>query len=325
MKYKDYYETLGVTRTASADEVKKAYRKLAHKYHPDVSKDPKGEEKFKEIAEAYATLKDPEKREEYDNLGRHPAGENFTPPPEWQQQYGAGASMFDDVDLSDLLNAFRAGGGAGMGRGAGAARGHGRGHASFAMPGEDYSVTVPVPLEKIYHGGETDVSLELPEYDANGLPHRVTRTFRVNIPKGSSEGQRLRLAGKGGPGMDGGKQGDLYIVLTIAPHPLYRVSGNDLTLDLALAPWEAVLGAKVEIPTLEGNVELNVKPGTPAGQRLRLAKRGLHAANGVTGNLYAIVQVVVPTHVEPKERELYEQLAAASAFKPRAHLKKERT
>jgi len=312
MKYKDYYETLGLTRTASADDIRKAYRKLAHKYHPDVSKDPKGEEKFKEIAEAYATLKSPEKREEYDRLGRHPAGQSFTPPPEWQRQYGAGGSIFDDVDLSDLLNAFRSG----------SARGAGRGRKHFSMPGEDYSVTVPVSLEKIYHGGETDVSLELPQYDANGLPHRVMRTFRVNIPKGSTEGQRLRLAGKGGPGSDGGKPGDLYIVLTIAPHPVYRVSGNDLTIDLALTPWEAVLGATVEIPTLDGNVELSIKPGTPAGQRLRLAKRGLAAADRSMGHLYAIVQIVVPTNVEPRERALYEQLAAVSPFKPRAHLKK---
>lgn len=312
MKYKDYYETLGVARTATLDEIKKAYRKLAHKYHPDVSKDPEGEEKFKEIAEAYATLKDADKREEYDNLGRHPAGENFTPPPEWQQQYGAGAgaSAFDDVDLADILNAFRSHAGAGRA---------GRGHAHFAMPGEDYSVTVPVPLEKLHHGGETDVSLELPEIDANGLPHRVARTFRVTIPKGASEGQRLRLAGKGGPGMDGGKPGDLYIVLAIAPHPLYRVAGNDLYIDLTLAPWEAVLGASVQVPTLDGNVELSVKPGTPAGQRLRLARRGLRHSGGEAGHLYAIVQIVVPTAVTPRERELYEQLAAASAFKPRTY------
>lgn len=312
MKYKDYYETLGVARTATLDEIKKAYRRLAHKYHPDVSKDPAGEEKFKEIAEAYATLKDADKREEYDNLGRHPAGESFTPPPEWQQRYAAdaGASFFDDVDLSDILNAFRSGAGRAGAR---------RGHAHFAMPGEDYSVTVPVSLEKIHHGGETDVSLELPEIDANGLPHRVARTFRVTIPKGASEGQRLRLAGKGGPGTDGGKPGDLYIVLAIAPHPLYRVSGSDLYIDLTLAPWEAVLGASVQVPTLDGNVELSIKPGTPAGQRLRLARRGLHRAGGEAGHLYAIVQIVVPTSVTPRERELYEQLAAASAFKPRAY------
>jgi curved DNA-binding protein len=312
MKYKDYYEVLGVTRTATLDEIKKAYRKLAHKYHPDVSKDPKGEERFKEIAEAYAALKDPEKREEYDNLGRHPAGENFTPPPEWQHQYGGNAASFDDVDLADILNAFR-GGHPGGGRGAG------RGYARFSQKGEDYSVSVPVSLEKIHHGGETDVALELPEHDTDGLPHRVLRTFRVTIPKGSTEGRRLRLTGKGGPGINGGKSGDLYIELTIAPHPVYRVSGNDLYIDLALAPWEAVLGAAVEIPTLDGNVELNIKPGTSAGQKMRLAKRGLHAQGGGIGNMYATVKIVVPAKVGERERELYEQLAAASDFKPREH------
>jgi curved DNA-binding protein CbpA len=177
MKYKDYYQALGVDRTASEDDIKKAYRRLAHRYHPDVSTEPKAEEKFKEIAEAYATVKDPEKRREYDNLGRHPAGEEFDVPPEWQQRYGAGASSFDDVDLADILNAFRAGG-----------RGDARGRrgASFPIPGEDYEVTVPVSLEKIYSGGETDVTVELPEYDDHGLPHRVPHTFRVTIPKGAT-------------------------------------------------------------------------------------------------------------------------------------------
>ncbi|MDB5762213.1 MAG: molecular chaperone DnaJ [Herminiimonas sp.] len=320
MKYKDYYQALGVDRTASADDIKKAYRKLAHQYHPDVSKDPKGEEKFKEIAEAYAMLKDPEKRQEYDSLGRRPAGESFTPPPDWQQYYGGGAgagasaSAFDDVDLADILNAFRSGG---------RSDGRGRGRASFPIPGENYEVSVSVPLEKIYSGGETNVTVELPEYDEHGLPHRVSHTFRVTIPKGAVEGQRLRLAGKGGPGRNGGKPGDLYIVLAIAPHPLYRVSGRDLYLDLPLAPWEAVLGAAVEIPTLGGNVELNIKPGTSSGQRLRLAGRGLPSSGGGAGDLYAVTQIEVPRKVSKREQELYQQLAAASDFNPRKHFKTE--
>jgi curved DNA-binding protein len=314
MKYKDYYQALGIVRTASIDDIKKAYRKLAHKYHPDVSKDPKGEEKFKEIAEAYATLKNPEKRQEYDDLGKRPAGENFAPPPEWQQRYGAGASAFDDVDISDILNAFRSGGHGG---------GREREFTSFPQPGEDYSVSVPLSLEKIYSGGETDVAVEVPEYDENGLPHRVSHTFRVNIPKGAMSGQRLRLAGKGGPGRNGGKSGDLYIVLTIAPHPLYRISERDLYFDLSLTPWEAALGAAVEIPTLGGDVELNIKPGTSSGQRLRLAGRGLRSPDGGAGDLYATVQIMVPKKVSEREKELYEQLAVASDFKVREHFKKE--
>ncbi|OWW18465.1 DnaJ C-terminal domain-containing protein [Noviherbaspirillum denitrificans] len=312
MKYKDYYQALGVDRTASDDDIKKAYRKLAHRYHPDVSKEPKAEEKFKEVAEAYATLKDPEKRREYDNLGRHPAGEEFNAPPEWQQRYGAGASTFDDVDLADILNAFRAGG-------HGDARGRRR--AGFPISGEDYEVTVAVPLEKIYSGGDTDVTVELPEYDEHGLPHRVPRTFRVTIPKGATEGQRLRLAGKGGPGRDGGRPGDLYIVLHIAPHPLYRVSGRDLYLDLPLTPWEGVLGGAVEIPTPGGPVELNIKPGTSSGQRLRLARRGLPTPGGGAGDLYAVARIEVPRKAGKREQELYEQLAAASDFNPRKHFR----
>jgi curved DNA-binding protein len=310
MKYKDYYQALGVDRNASADDIKKAYRKLAHKYHPDVSKDPEAEQKFKEVAEAYATLKDPEKRQEYDHLGKRPAGENFTPPPEWQQYYGAGASDFDDVDLSDILNAFRS-----SGRGN---QGHGRGRGNFPVPGQDFEVAVAVPVESVYNGGETEVSVELPEYDGHGLPHRVRRTFRVKIPKGATEGQRLRLAGKGGPGRNGGKAGDLYFVLGIAQHPWYRVSGRDLHLDLPLAPWEAALGAKVEIPTPGGTIELNIKPGTTAGQRLRLAGRGLPSATS-NGDFFAIVRIEVPKQTSKREQELYEQLAAASSFNPRRH------
>jgi len=312
MKYKDYYQTLGIERSATLDDIKKAYRKLAHKYHPDVSKDPEGEEKFKEIAEAYATLKNPEKRQEYDDLGKRPVGENFAPPPEWQQEYGAGGSSFDDVDLADLLNAFRSGGHA-----------RNRKEEHRPLPGEDYSVTVTVTLEQVHSGGETDVTIELPEYDDNGLMHRVTRTFRVTIPKGAGEGQRLRLAGKGGPGHRGGRPGDLYVVINLAAHPLYRISGRDLLFDLRLSPWEAVLGTTVEIPTLGGKLELKVKPGTSSGQRLRLVNRGLPAQQGAAGHLYAVVQIVAPKSITEKERELLEHLANISEFKARESNSKE--
>jgi curved DNA-binding protein len=311
MKYKDYYKTLGVERTATEAEIKKAYRKLAHEYHPDISKDPKGEEKFKEIAEAYATLKDPEKREEYDRLGSRRPGEEFSPPPEWEQQFsqGRGESYFDDVDLADILSAFASS----------RRRGHQR-PEHFSMPGQDYEVTAQVPLETIYKGGEIDIRLELPEYDQQGLIHRVPRTFRVNIPKGAAEGQRLRLPGKGGQGLNGGNPGDLYIGISYAPHPFFRVSGRDLYLDLPLAPWEAVIGAKVQIPTLGGVVELAIKPGARAGQKLRLSGRGLPASGASAGDQYAVVRIDVPHTVSARERELYEQLAAASNFNPRKHL-----
>jgi curved DNA-binding protein len=308
MKFKDYYQILGVERGASDTDIKKAYRKLAHKYHPDISKDPKGEERFKEIAEAYATLKNPEKRAEYDKLGRHRPGEEFTPPPEWGQQFGGDNQFYDDVDLADILSAFRH---AGHG---------GRRHAEhFPMPGQDYEITAQVTLEQIYHGGEVELRVELPDYDANGLLHRVPRTFRINLPKGAADGQRLRLPGKGGQGMNGGKPGDLYVALALAPHPLFQVSGRDLSIDLPLAPWEAVLGAKVRIPTLGGDVELNIQPGTAAGRKLRLAKRGLPKADGGAGDLFAVVRIEVPTVTTAHERDLFEQLRQVSAFDPRKH------
>ena len=308
MKFKDYYQILGIERGTSDADIKKAYRKLAHKYHPDISKDPKGEEKFKEIAEAYATLKDPEKRAEYDSLGRHRPGEEFTPPPEWGQQFGGGNQFYDDVDLADILSAFRH------------ARHGGRRHAEhFPMPGQDYEVTAQVTLEQIYHGGEVELRVELPDYDANGLLHRVPRTFRINLPKGAADGQRLRLPGKGGQGMNGGKPGDLYVALALAPHPLFQVDGRDISIDLPLAPWEAVLGAKVRIPTLGGDVELNIQPGTAAGRKLRLAKRGLPKADGGAGDLFAVVRIEAPTVTTAHERDLFEQLRQASAFDPRKH------
>jgi curved DNA-binding protein len=311
MKFKDYYKTLDVERSATEADIKKAYRKLAHQYHPDVSKDPTGEEKFKEIAEAYATLKDAEKRAEYDKLGSRRPGEEFSPPPEWEQRFshGRGNEYFDDVDLADILSAF-----AGGRRG-----GHPRAQA-FAMPGQDYDVAAHVPLETVYSGGDIDIHVELPEYDAMGIVHHVPRAFRVTVPKGATDGQRLRLAGKGGPGLHGGKPGDLYITLHIAPHPLYRVSGRDLYMDLPLAPWEAVLGSKVHIPTLGGVVELEIKAGTKSGQKLRLAKRGLPSPTGGAGDQFAVVRIDVPQSVSARERELYEQLAAVSLFDPRKHM-----
>jgi curved DNA-binding protein len=316
MKYKDYYQALGVERDASPDEIKKAYRKLAHQYHPDVSKDPKAEEKFKEVAEAYGTLKDADKRREYDNLGRRPAGESFTPPPDWQQHFGGGdQSYFDDMDLADILSAFT-----GARRGGGAAGdGRARGRENFPMPGQDFEVTVPVRLEQVYRGDDVDVNVEVPEYDENGFAHRVPRTYRVHVPNGATDGQRLRLPGKGGPGRNRGKPGDLYVRLALQPHPLFRVEGHDLYLDLPLAPWEGVLGAKVLIPTLGGPVELTIKPGTSTGQRLRLGKRGLPKPDGTAGDLYAVVQIEVPKTVSVRERALYEELAAVSHFNPRKH------
>jgi curved DNA-binding protein len=315
MKYKDYYQALGVERTATAQDIKKAYRKLAHKFHPDISKDPKGEEKFKEIAEAYSTLKNPEKRQEYDNLGQRPPGQTFTPPHDWSQRHADDDASFEDVDISDFLDAFRSAGDARVGQR----------HANHPMRGEDYSVNVPVPMESIYSGGEIDVTVEIPEYDpGHQLPRRVSRTFRITVPKGATEGQRLRLGGKGGPGRHSGIPGDLYVVLAITPHPRYRLSGRDLFFDLSLAPWEAALGAAIEISTLGGKVQLKVKPGTSSGERLRLSKRGLPSPDGGAGDLYALIRIVVPKNLSDVERKLYEQLEATSNTKVREQEEKEK-
>lgn len=311
MKFKDYYKVLGVERNATTVDIKKAYRKLAHKYHPDVSKDPAGEEKFKDIAESYATLKDSDKRAAYDQLGAHNPGENFVPPRDWQrhygqEQFGDQQGSFDDIDLSDLFAAF-----ASRGKGGGQARGRSE------RPGQDFEVSASITLEQIYSGAEIDVSLSVPEVDAKGVMHRVPRTFRVRIPKGAEDGQRLRLPGKGGQGVNGGRNGDLYIVMALQVHPLYRVSGKDLYIDLPLTPWEAVLGAKVEVPTLGGPVELNVPAGTGAAKKMRLAKRGLPGSGTSAGDLFAIVSIEVPRHASARERELFSQLAEASSFDPR--------
>ena len=319
MKFKDYYEVLGVSRDASDADVKKAYRKLAHKYHPDVSKDPEGEEKFKDVAEAYATLKDSGKRAAYDQLGRHRPGEEFVPPRDWQRHFaeqsaggafGNGGAHFEDIDLSDLFAAFASRESSG-GR-------HTRARA--ASIGQDFEVSAPVTLEQVHAGVEIDIDLAVPEAGEDGMPHRVAKTFRVKIPKGAQDGQRLRLAGKGGPGRNGGRHGDLYIVLALQPHPIYRVTGKDLYLDLPLAPWEAVLGATVEVPTLAGTVELNIPAGTAAGRKLRLAKRGLPSAKAEHGNLYAIVRIEVPPSPSAREREIYGELQKDSTFEPRARL-----
>jgi curved DNA-binding protein len=312
MKYKDYYSVMGVDRKASDEEIKKAYRRLARKYHPDVSKEPGAEEKFKELGEAYETLKDPEKRAAYDQLGSHRPGQDFRPPPGWEKQFGGGEFSFEDIDLGDLF----AGLSAGQHRG-------GRGGGNVRMPGQDFEVTAHISLEEAYRGTEVDLELAVPEYDERGFVHRERRSFKARIPKGATDGQRLRLPGKGGKGLNGGRDGDLYLNIALHPHRLFRVSGHDLFVDLPLAPWEAVLGATVQVPTLAGPVRLSVPPGTRAGQQLRLAGRGLPRPHGGEGDLFAIVQVAVPSAAGERERALYRQLADASTFNPRGHFEQE--
>ncbi len=312
MKYKDYYRVLGVERGASSDAIKKAYRKLAQKYHPDVTKDPAGEEKFKEVAEAYETLKDNAKRAAYDQLGAHSAGEEIRPPPDWGRQDGAEPQDFEGLDLADLL--------------AGLARSQGRGGsgpASQRLPGEDFEAKVSIPLAAAYSGTEVELQLAMPEINAQGFVQRVPRTLKVRIPKGASDGQRLRLAGLGGKGHNGGRDGDLWLNISLLPHPLFRASGHDLFIDLPLVPWEAVLGTSIELPTLGGVVQLKVPAHTDSGRQLRLGGRGLPKPGGGAGDLYAIAQIVVPSAPSEAEHRLYEQLKASATFNPRQRFEQE--
>ncbi|HEY1726383.1 MAG TPA: DnaJ C-terminal domain-containing protein [Steroidobacteraceae bacterium] len=308
MKYKDYYSILGVERGATDEQIKKSYRRLARKYHPDVSKEANAEEKFKEVAEAYQTLKDADKRAAYDQLGKHQAGQDFQPPPDWQQHWQPSSEQSfsaEGFDLSDLFEHLRgARGGAGT---------------RMSMPGQDYEIAVPITIEQAYHGTELDLDLSMPEYDEHGQLRRVPQAFKARIPKGATDGQRLRVPGKGGKGFNGGRPGDLYLNISLRPHGLYRANGHDLYLDLPLAPWEAVLGTSVEVPTPGGTLRLKVPAGTQATRQLRLPRRGLPTPKGEPGDLYAVVQIVVPSVVSEAQQALYRQLAEQSAFAPRAH------
>jgi curved DNA-binding protein len=301
MKYKDYYKILGVARGASEDEIKKAYRKLARKYHPDVSKEANAKEKFQEVSEAYETLRDKEKRAAYDSLGSYRPGQDFRPPPDWFDRFGAGqAEDLREVDLSDLFESMGI-----FGR----ARRAGSGGRTVQFPGEDYEVAVRLSLEEAYRGAERELQIG-------------SRTIRTRIPRGATDGQRLRLRGKGGPGVHGGPPGDLYLHIALDPHPLYRVSGHDLDIEVPVAPWEAALGAEIEIPTLEGKVSMKVPPGAKGGQKFRLAGKGLPKPNGGAGDLYAVLNIVVSDTLSERERKLYEELREASRFNPRGRFRR---
>jgi curved DNA-binding protein len=300
MKYKDYYKILGVERGADDEAIKKAYRRLARKYHPDVSKEANAKEKFQEVGEAYETLRDKEKRAAYDSLGSHRPGQDFRPPPDWFDRFGSGrADDLRDLDLSDLFESMGI-----FGRARGRSGGRG-----MQFPGEDYEVAVRLGLEEAARGTERELRLD-------------GRTIRARIPRGAIDGQRLRLAGKGGPGANGGPPGDLYLQIVLEPHPLFRPSGHDLDIEIPLAPWDAALGADIEVPTLDGAVSMKVPAGSKGGQKLRLAGKGLPRPGGGAGDLYALLNIVVPGALTERERELYEELRAASKFEPRGRFKR---
>jgi curved DNA-binding protein len=305
VKFRDYYEVLGVPRTASADEIKRAYRQLARKHHPDLQ--PAAEragaaERFKEINEAYEVLNDPDKRAKYDALGRdYKGGMDFTPPP------GAGRgptvttgnyTVGDVGDFSDFFASI-------FGRSAGGVGGTRRGGVRVSMPGTDIEGELSVTLDDLLHGGQRRITLD-------------GRSLDVTIPRGIRDGATLRLAGQGGPGINGGPAGDVYLHVRLLPHPRYRVAGDDVEMDLPLWPWQAVLGADVRVDTPDGPVTLTIRPVTQSGARLRLRGRGLPRGDG-RGDLYAVARVVVPTRPSAQEREAYETLrrvASAPADRP---------
>jgi curved DNA-binding protein len=321
MKYKDYYETLGVARSATQDEIKQAYRKLARKYHPDVSKMADAEARFKEINEANEVLKDPEKRAAYDQMGSNwKAGQEFQPPPNWDagfefrgreggaSPFGAGGfSSAEGFDASDFFESLFGRRGA-----AGGARRRG------SVEGEDHHAKVLIDLEDSYRGAERTITLRAPSEGPDGRLVMQERTLDVHIPKGIRPGQHLRLAGQGNAGTGGGRAGDLYLEIAFQPHPLFRVEGADVYTDLPLAPWEAALGATVDVPTPDGAVQLTVPKGSAAGRKLRLKGRGLPGKN--PGDLYAVVSIVQPPADSDAGRAAYESLAKAFPnFRPRAH------
>jgi curved DNA-binding protein len=304
--YKDYYQTLGVDKTASPEDVKKAYRKLMRKYHPDVSKHAEADAKTKEINEAYGVLGDADKRAAYDDLGRgRRPGQDFQPPPDWASAYQNGGNGADPNDFfSDLFahvgRRSRPGGG------------------RFQMRGEDINATIAIDLRDAYQGATRTVTMRTPRPDGQGRTSMQERSLNVTIPKGVLPGQQLRLAGQGHPGSGGGGPGDLFLEVVFNPDPRYRIEGSDVYETVPVAPWEAALGASIAVPTPSGQVEVSVPFGSQTGRKLRLRGRGIPAS--APGDLYLILEVVLPPADNDKARQLYETMARELAFNPRARI-----
>jgi curved DNA-binding protein len=322
MEFRDYYQTMGVTKDATPDDIKRAHRKLARKYHPDVSKETNAEAKFKELAEAYEVLRDPEKRAAYDQLGaNYQAGQDYRPPPGSAGRQASGGPQFESFEGAEHSAFFeellRGMGGMGRADGMGSARaGAGRGHAGFDMHGQDQHARIQITIEDAYTGAARSLQLRIPDAETGRLQDR---TIEFSIPKGIRAGQHIRLAAQGAPGMGRGSPGDLYLDVEFLPHRLYRVDKLDVYMDLPVTPWEAALGAEVEAPTPTGRVEVKIPPGSASGRKLRLKGRGLPAK--VPGDFYFVLQMAVPPAVHAAEKKAYEDLAAAfKTFRPRAHL-----
>jgi curved DNA-binding protein len=305
--FKDYYEVLGVGRGASEEEIRRAYRKLARKYHPDVNKEAGAEDRFKEISEAYEVLRDPEKRERYDRLGANwRAGEDVSGAAGFEDLFRQGG-FGDNVrvefgDAGEFSDFFESLFGSRRRRGGGRAAG---GFQGFSTRGADHEAVLELSLEEAAAGGRRHITM------GDG------RSYDVNIPQGVRDGQRIRLAGEGGGGSGGGPSGDLFLRVRIKPHPRFRVEGRDLHVALPVSPWEAALGATVPVSTLSGSAQVRVPAGSSTGRRLRLRGQGMPDGRGGHGDLYADLQVMVPSKLSEQERRLFEQLASTSRFDPR--------
>lgn len=314
MEFKDYYQVMGVDKKATQNEIKRAYRKLARKYHPDVSKEDDAEIKFKEVGEAYEVLKDPEKRAAYDRLGANwKTGQDFHPPPDWNEGFefsGGGFTGGDSSAYSDFFESL-------FGRGFTGARGQ-TGQGGFTMQGQDHHAKVVIDLDDAFHGATRSITLHAPQVDKNG--HVVTRerTLKVRIPKGVHQGQQIRLSGQGAPGIGGGPTGDLYLEIEFRPHKHYRAEGRDIYLDLPVAPWEAALGSKVKVPTPVGTVELKIPENSTSGHKMRLKGRGIPGSPA--GDLYVEIRIVLPAAKDDKAREIYRTMEKELNFNPRTKL-----
>lgn len=313
MEFKDYYKIMGVAPEASADEIKRQYRILARKYHPDVSKEKDAEARFKEVGEAYEVLKDKEKRAAYDHLyrGGWKAGQRFERPQDWQfseAQMGGeeGAEAFSDF-FSSLFGQM------------GGARGgfrQQRSHA-FRSRGEDLHYSLEITLQEAYLGGNRSLQLRIPEMSPQGHWEEKTKTLSVKIPAGIAEGQQIRLTGQGAPGAGGGPNGDLYLEIHIQPDSRFQLDGRDVTMALPITPWEAALGATLNVPTLGGTIALKIPPNSQTGNKLRLKGRGL--PGNPPGDQYVLLQVIIPKADTAEAKKLYEEMAEKLAFNPRGN------
>ena len=315
MDFKDYYKVLGLEPGADDKAVKAAYRKLARKYHPDVSKEKDAENQFKDVAEAYEVLKSAEKRAEYDELRKYAQqGRPFEPPPGWQPRGNGGFAdeMGGGRDYSDFFESLFGA--------AGRSQGPGR---KSARRGQDVEMELPILLEETLADEAKKIAFQLPQYSADGQPlAAISKTLNVKIPAGVSDGERIRLKGQGAPGLGGAANGDLYLIIRLVPHPLFDVEAHNLILPVPLAPWEAALGSKVTVPTLDGKIHLSIPANSQSGQRLRIKGKGLMNKLGERGDLYALFKIVIPAQADEPTRALWAQLAEQAAFDPRAEWSK---